>query len=103
MNITKFMDSWILQKGYPVLNVQFNELRTSANLTQWDYAKVKGNTTANNRWNIPVNYAWSKHNDQFTNTSMSELFLAEADELIINFPTAVDWIVFNVKQTGNYP
>lgn len=84
-----------------MLEVHFNEQRTAANLTQWDYMKVAGNTSADNRWNIPVNFAWSKQNDKFTNTSTSELFLAKDNERTINFAAPVDWIVFNVKQTGD--
>lgn len=84
-----------------MLELKFNEKRTAVNLTQWDFTKTTENGSASNsRWDIPINYAWTKGNDKFTETSISALLPSDKNELVVDFAGPVDWIIFNVKQTG---
>lgn len=103
------MESWISQKGHPLLNIRFNSDRTKVTLRQKSFTKFDASATirsifqapkASATWNIPINYAWSGENGDFELTSAMSTFSADTNTLDIEFATPVDWIVFNVKQTG---
>lgn len=100
LNITQIMNNWITQKGYPVLYVEMNEKRTLAYFTQ---KRFLDNATRidNSKWEIPISYAHSTENVDFSNTRPSSIFRSDSREHVINFEKEIDWLIVNVQQTGN--
>lgn len=95
------MDTWTSQSGYPVVTVDVHANRTQLVISQKRFLLHNKNHTDNTRWNIPLNYATTVHNSNFNSTKTSFMLSQRAGATItIDMKPEVDWIVFNVQQTG---
>jgi len=108
LNITRIMDTWTRQMGYPVLTVE-KVKDTEWRLTQSRYlldpsvASQSAPSPYDYKWEIPVTYTTSGDP-----TSKSQKWLSSTDPfLLVNAQSGTDWVKFNVGQYGfyrvNYP
>lgn len=99
VNTTDFMGSWVYQAGYPLLTVNFSSDRKSATITQKRYLRNKVNHEDETLWKIPITYASDRDNSDFSSTK--PITVLSTETMQIDFKNPIDWIVFNVQQTGN--
>lgn len=97
INVTKYVSGWITQPGYPVLTVKVSSNRKSAVISQRRFLPHNPKHTDDTVWSIPITYASNVEND-FNRTVTNQFLFNES--MRINFDGAVDWIVFNLQQTG---
>lgn len=107
--IQKVMDTWIGQKGYPLVTVTKDWQTGRTAFTQECFRPYKkfgmhrniSKTDAGDaRWWIPINFA-TRSNPDFSSTSPAAWLSPQVDELVITDGTAPqDWIIVNVQHTG---
>lgn len=97
INVTEFLSGWVTQPGYPVLNVNISNDRKTVELTQRKFLPHNSKHTDKTTWTIPITYASNKQSD--FNKTITNQFLSNG-LLRIELGEAVEWIVFNVQQTG---
>ncbi|XP_069669085.1 putative aminopeptidase-2 [Periplaneta americana] len=95
MNVKTIMDSWVLQSGYPVIQVT----RKNGNI-QISQEQFLNNST-NKTWWIPITYARSVHND-FTDTNTKIWMRGQKSMTLLQNVTDNEWIILNVQSTGFY-
>lgn len=102
MNVTSFMGSWVTQAGYPVLSVSINDAKDNITVKQTRFLRnYRGNGHEDQTlWHIPITYATNKNNADFNSTSTTA-FIKDR-ETTIEVPKDVDWVIFNVQQSGNH-
>lgn len=93
------MIPWTTQSGYPVVTIEVSDDRRSLSISQKQFQLQHKNN--DNAWNIPLNYATSDENSNFSDTTY-KMILSGNETINITFPNEIDWIVFNVQQTGYY-
>lgn len=96
MNVTAVMSSFASQPGYPLITVKLEKEGRIVHVNQTPF-----NTTQNGndvKWNIPLSFASDNENSDFANTN-TRIVLAN-DQQDIDIGHKVNWIVFNVQQTG---
>ena len=111
MNIKDIMDTWTLQKGYPVVQVNCNH--TVMNITQkWflvnptSKALVDSNQTEFNsyKWYVPFTYT-TKEQANFSFETKPTWLKPNQSEMIIKLPETFknnSWVLANIKQAGYY-
>lgn len=92
------MSGWIAQPGYPVLNVNVLSDRKTVVISQRKFLRNNADHEDKTLWHIPITYASDKQNIEFNETK-AEKFIG-VDSLKIVLDEAIEWIVFNVQQTG---
>lgn len=101
INIEQFMNDWVLEEGYPVLDVTVNEKRTIAYVTQKRFLLKDATHDDDTTWQIPISYA--TENSDFDDTKPSSIFsVSEAAVHQIAFGKKIDWLILNVQQTSKF-
>lgn len=95
-NVTEMMSGWILQPGYPVLNVNATSDRIV--ITQKRFLQHHPNHQDKSLWKIPITYASKHANTDFVDTK--PVIVLSDKSLIIDVKKPIDWIIFNVQQSG---
>ena len=101
LTVKDIMDTWTLQVGYPVLQVERNYEENKATLTQKRFMPSK--TDEENKaikWWIPISYEFE--NGQFDIKTTQEWLSPEMDSFAIDLDNPDKAIVFNVQQTGYF-
>lgn len=98
VNISEFMGSWVYNPGYPLITVTVNDDRKSATIKQKRFLRNIANHEDATLYQVPINFASDKENTNFEDTSRSTIL--KKDEETIAFSEPVDWVIFNVQQTG---
>lgn len=104
------MDTWVKQKGYPLLTVTRDQHTGKTKITQeyfQPYVKMSIHKSTNstnsantaNRWWIPINFA-TRTDPDFSSTLTTHWLSPEAKELVIDGIDPQDWIIVNIQQTG---
>lgn len=97
-NVGEVMNSWVSQPGYPILSVNVASDRKHIIITQKRFLQNDSNHQDKTRWHVPLSYASNKENSNFSVTK--PFTLLSNYTLHINLSEPVDWIIFNVQQTG---
>jgi len=102
LDVTGIFNTWIRQKGYPVVNVvrEGNTYKLTQNrfLTDPDSASQETlESEYNYRWSIPITFITSKNS-----TVQREWFHPNMNEVVIAVDGDEDWIKFNKDQVGYY-
>lgn len=100
-NVTEFLSGWVTQPGYPVLNVNVSSDRKSVVISQRKFLRNAPEHQDNTLWNIPISFASNKQNVNFNETN-AMVHLSNVSLRIDLGKDAVEWILFNVQQTGKY-
>lgn len=98
INIATVMGSWAEQEGYPVLNVELNEDRTKAKLSQRRFLYQNPKHTDAKLYQIPVTYATATKG--FADTAHSLILTTREGE--IDLANGASWVIFNTQQVGYY-
>ncbi|OXB75701.1 UNVERIFIED_CONTAM: hypothetical protein H355_016218 [Colinus virginianus] len=96
LDVKAMMDTWTLQKGFPLVTVTVRG--KNVHVQQEHYRKgVDSHSSTENGylWHIPLTYITSK-----SNTVERFLMRTKADVIIL--PEEVEWIKFNVDMSGYY-
>ncbi|XP_077571928.1 endoplasmic reticulum aminopeptidase 1-like isoform X1 [Stigmatopora nigra] len=103
-DIKSIMDTWTLQKGFPLVNIDFRNRKIL--LSQQRYLKIEKEKAAADDvatvkipekqiWNIPLTYKTSA-------SDTTHHFLLKSAVDLLRIPKQVDWIKFNVDMSGYY-
>jgi len=108
-SIQEVMDTWIGQKGYPLVTVTRDQRTGKTTFAQERFRlyerfdKHHENTSeaeAKERWWIPINFA-TRSNPDFTSSLATAWLSPEVDELVMTNSTAPqDWIIVNAQYAG---
>lgn len=109
MSVKEVMDSWTLQKGYPVISLARNG--TTATLTQnWfllddkarEVGPSKNSSSEGQGWWVPISYTTKDFSD-FHDTHPRYWMAPTKEPLqITGLPEESQWVVLNIQQTGYY-
>ncbi|XP_059097724.1 aminopeptidase N-like isoform X2 [Tigriopus californicus] len=104
--IKEIMDTWTLQKGFPVMSVSVDLVKGQMTCNQSRYLASKAEQSSRSiygyKWWIPVSY--TKAGGDFVNTR-SKFWLKPMDNGSVTFDIEAaesDAIIVNVRQTGFY-
>lgn len=100
VDIGAVLGSYTTQSGYPVINVEVQENRRDVRITQRRFLLRNRDHSDETKWEVPLTYATSFENRNFQSTKNTFLLHSKAAALDINLLEKIDWIVFNVQQTG---
>lgn len=100
VNVDDFMSSWVAQSGYPLLSVNVTRDRKKVIISQRKFLRNNPDHQDKTLWNIPITYASNKENTNFSITKTTQFLSKQSQE--IELEEAIDWIVFNVQQTGRH-
>jgi aminopeptidase N len=100
-DFAKAFRTWELQKGYPVVNVEYKKDRKEFWLTQSQFFSEAGKSSKT-LWEIPINFA-TKQKPNVNSTLATHVIPQQSEP----FPIATelgnnDWYIFNIRQTGYY-
>lgn len=99
-NVIEFMKTWVENAGYPVVNVHVSSDRRKLKISQNRFLlNSNGSGSQDGKlWIIPITFTTNNHNTNFSNTKPT-MYLS-SKEKIIDLESSIEWIVFNVQQTG---
>lgn len=98
LNVTEVFDSWVSQPGFPVLNVYLASDQKQILIRQKRYLDSNPNHEDKTQYNVPLTWASNNENSDFSKTKPMAMLLNSSLQISLNKP--IDWIVFNVQQTG---
>lgn len=96
------MEPWTTQAGYPVVTVRVHENRASFEVTQKRFFLNEQSREDKTVWTVPLSYASANDNSDFAVTKARFFLQPNYDEGLNVTIGKIDWIVFNVQQTGFY-
>lgn len=102
IDIAAVLGSFTTQSGYPVINVDVQANRRDVRITQRLFLLQNKDHNNNTKWEVPLSYATKFDNQNFQSTKNQFLLTSKSNALEINFLEQIDWIVFNVQQTGKF-
>lgn len=106
--VHEVMNSWIRQKGYPLVTVISDPLANRTTITQEYFQPYEKLNTRENiidaniakkKWWVPINFA-TRSNPNFASTLTTHWLSPDAKELVIEDIDPEDWIMINIQQTG---
>lgn len=100
LDIGKIMNTWVIKPGYPVINVNVDRNRKEVVVTQKRFLLAEPEHNDKKLWEVPLTYATAFENSDFKNTKPNTILTLEKQSIALK--TEIDWIVFNVQQTGSY-
>ncbi|XP_017785900.1 PREDICTED: glutamyl aminopeptidase-like isoform X2 [Nicrophorus vespilloides] len=101
VDITEFMNTWTVQKGYPIVTV--SKTQTGFRLTQKRFLadpdkddSASGNVAYGYKWTIPITYITDKNNES------KLVWFKHTDSHVDIDAGDADWVKFNDHQVGYY-
>ncbi|XP_042891237.1 aminopeptidase N-like [Penaeus japonicus] len=105
VTVKMIMDTWTLQKGYPVIQVMRSIDGTSAILAQNRFLlerSANSSNTTDHKWWVPLTYT-SQSEADFNRTQAMVWMKASEDHLTVSsLPPKDQWVIFNLQETGYY-
>ena len=98
LNVAEIWSSWAIQPGYPILNITVAPNRKHVTISQKRFLQNNRNPQTKSVWKIPLTYASNNQNSNFSYTKPLAMLSDESMEIELEEP--IDWIIFNVQQTG---
>ncbi|XP_063609319.1 puromycin-sensitive aminopeptidase-like protein [Penaeus indicus] len=102
LSVKMIMDTWTLQKGFPVIEVMRNA--EGAILTQKRFRSEKNilRDSHDYRWMVPLTYT-TQGEANFTQTqAMVWMKDCEGRINLTSLPPKDEWVIFNLQETGYY-
>lgn len=100
LQVAEFLNTWTTQAGYPVVTVTRGEDKKALTISQKRFLLKNSNHTDQTRWEIKLNYATSQQkNFQATQSTLS--MSRNQISVPLTLTSEVDWVIFNIQQTGN--
>ncbi|KAJ8380417.1 hypothetical protein SKAU_G00011950 [Synaphobranchus kaupii] len=102
-NVSDMMDTWTLQKGFPLVTVKRNGTRVKLSQEHFLLSVDSGNSTAkpvsSNLWHIPLTYV----NDSCSlGPECRQVVLFTTKTMTLDIPEGVKWLKFNFRNEGFY-
>lgn len=98
-DVTELMNSWVFEAGYPVIKVEVDSDRKKATISQKRFLRYDSDKDEKTIWQVPINYATNQNLEQFEDTQ--NIVYLKKEKMEIEFgEKPIDWVVFNVQQTG---
>ncbi|XP_067215124.1 putative aminopeptidase-2 [Linepithema humile] len=101
VDIKKVMDTWITQKGFPLVTVKRDYVTGETIISQLPYKsfEIVPNATSS-KWWIPV--TWTKQSYPAFDKTIPTSWLRPEDKTISITTNPKEWIIVNVQQSGYY-
>ena len=105
LSVKKIMDTWTLQMGYPVINVQRDYVANTITITQSRFLSAIPEKSKDNhdyKWWVPITF--DLEGGHFNGTRNEYWLSPNADSLVIDLPedSKEKALIVNVQQTGYY-
>lgn len=100
IDIAALLTTYTTHAGYPVIDVEVQPNRRDIRITQRRFLLHDKDHNDNSKWTVPLSYATPFENSDFRNTKNQFLLRSTSPALEVNLLEKIDWIVFNVQQTG---
>lgn len=101
-NIAVLMDTWTTQSGYPVVTINVQEDRKHLHISQKRFLLLNKDHNDDSTWDVPLNYATQIDNADFNSTHSNFVLSQKSGSVLsVELKYEVEWIVFNVQQTGS--
>lgn len=108
ITVNQIMDSWTVQTGYPIITVNRNYEKGTADITQVRFLSDinRSEKDLNVCWWIPLSYTTAKELD-FNSTKPKEWSKCDSAKqsttvTIKDMPDDKSWVLFNIKLSGLY-
>ncbi|XP_055837479.1 membrane alanyl aminopeptidase-like [Episyrphus balteatus] len=102
VDVESFFNDWTEIVGFPLLNVSLSENNLRATIQQTRYLyNVNDGSDPHLRYTIPLTYTTNIENN-FNNTFPQLYFKKDQQQIVLNFEKPIQWIMFNIQQTGYY-
>lgn len=98
LDVKSIMDSWVLQPGYPVVNVATNG--SSITLSQHRYLLPKPNENDTSSWYIPITY--ETESNRRNRGALIAWINGTKNVTIDHVVEPGEWLYLNVKRNGYY-
>lgn len=92
------MNTWTVQPGFPVINVQFNGDTVAIKQKRFFLLPPKKHTF-NTAWCVPI--TWATQSKPDFNDAKTLIWVRDNFTSIPIENSSKDWVIFNVQQTGN--
>nr|CAD7575715.1 unnamed protein product [Timema californicum] len=106
IDVKTVMDTWTLQKGYPVVTVNRNYTTGSAIVSQKRFLMRKNESeadTSNSRWWVPLTFTSQASQDFLSTGPKIWMNDSQTDTTIADIGAkANQWVIFNIQETGFY-
>lgn len=104
LTLKTIMDTWTLQTGYPVINVERNYVNNTVKIEQKRFLRdvIKQKNDPEPCWWVPLSY--STKTERNFNQTIPKYWLScpQTDYTIDNIVKSNEWIIFNNKMAGIY-
>ncbi|KAL7638669.1 UNVERIFIED_CONTAM: hypothetical protein RMT77_011241 [Armadillidium vulgare] len=105
VTVKEIMESWTLQKGFPVVTVVSDRRYSSFLITQEKFTLISAEEKeikSNQTWWIPLTFT-TQSNPDFTQAHVEKWMSVEEKRTILTgLSTDRGWFIFNVQQSGYY-
>ncbi|XP_047472757.1 aminopeptidase N-like isoform X1 [Penaeus chinensis] len=107
VTVKTIMDTWTLQKGFPVIQVTRSFEGTSATISQGHILQLSSeerniSNTHDSKWWVPLTYT-CRNRTNFNRTQAMVWMKASEDSITItSLPSNDEWVIFNLQETGYY-
>ncbi|CAG9766839.1 unnamed protein product [Ceutorhynchus assimilis] len=105
LTLKTIMDTWTLQTGYPVINVERDYENGTAEVTQERFLRdtIKLKTDGHPCWWVPLSYSTKSH-PQFNVTTPKYWLTCDdnSGQLIKDLASENEWVLFNNKMASIY-
>ncbi|XP_063587806.1 aminopeptidase N-like [Penaeus indicus] len=105
VTVKMIMDTWTLQKGYPVIKVERSADGTSATVSQERFLLVRDENSSDThdyKWWVPLTY--TTQSEANFNQTQAMVWMKDAEDQISlsSLPPKDQWVIFNLQETGYY-
>ncbi|XP_027211538.2 aminopeptidase N [Penaeus vannamei] len=105
VTVKMIMDTWTLQKGYPVIQVIRSPNGSSATLTQERFlleGSANSSSSTDYKWWVPLTFT-TQSEANFSQTQASLWMKDSEDHVTVSFlPPKDQWVIFNLQQAAYY-
>jgi len=93
--VNQIMNSWIFQKGYPLISVEYGKNKKEIKISQNKFLFSKNSLKDDTKWFVPINIKYSVNNKVF-----EEKILLDKQTIKFELKDEVEWIFFNANSNG---
>lgn len=108
VTVKQIMDAWTLQTGYPVITVNRDYKKQTAEITQVRYLAdaIRSRQDLDTCWWVPLSYTTKSELD-FNNTQPEAWLECDVNDvsvpkILTDLPEKNEWILFNIALSGLY-
>ncbi|XP_055918386.1 membrane alanyl aminopeptidase-like [Eupeodes corollae] len=102
VDVDSFFHDWTETVGFPVINVTLSPDHLKATIQQTRYVHDPNDGSDQHlRYTIPLTFTTNVQKD-FNNTYPTFYFNKDQQQIVIDFKEPINWIMFNIQQTGYY-